>query len=233
MGYRTMFKAKYKYPRTYHLPNSPGLQNDDRVHKDPSFFLGKEVVVTLKMDGENANVYPDGTFHARSLDTSYHPSRTFMGKIAADIGWQLPDGWRISGENLYAEHSIHYSNLQSYFYVFAIWDENNRCLAWDRTVEWCKLLELTHVPVLYRGEFGWNKINDIVDRIQNDPQSISPDPIEGFVVRTVDGFDYPNDPKGNSDSFMVNLAKWVRKDHVTTDEHWLNKEVIPNELLNE
>lgn len=30
--------------------------------------------------------------------------------------------------------------------------------------------------------------------------------------------------------FGLYLAKWVRTDHVTTDEHWLNKPVIPNKL---
>jgi len=43
----------YKFPRIYHVPWSPNLQNDDRRHPDMSIFEGREVVVTEKMDGEN------------------------------------------------------------------------------------------------------------------------------------------------------------------------------------
>ena len=48
---------RYKYPRTYHLPFSPGFTSDDKVLKDDSYFRGKEIVVTEKMDGENVSIY--------------------------------------------------------------------------------------------------------------------------------------------------------------------------------
>lgn len=35
---------------------------------------------------------------------------------------------------------------------------------------------------------------------------------EGYVVRTVEGFAF--------DEFASHIAKWVRKGHVQTDEHW-------------
>jgi hypothetical protein len=37
-----------KYPRTMHLPWSPGLQNDDRVIESLDGLIGQEVVVTDK-----------------------------------------------------------------------------------------------------------------------------------------------------------------------------------------
>jgi hypothetical protein len=43
------------------------------------------------------------------------------------------------------------------------------------------------------------------------------------VVRTIESFSY--------DSFQQHIAKWVREEHVTTDEHWMYQEVIPNRLL--
>lgn len=42
-----------KYPRTLHLPGSPGMTDDDKVIKSLAGFEGEEVVVTAKMDGEN------------------------------------------------------------------------------------------------------------------------------------------------------------------------------------
>jgi len=48
-----LFSRYVKYPRTYHLPWSPGVTKDDRVIKSTNVFEGREVVVTVKMDGEN------------------------------------------------------------------------------------------------------------------------------------------------------------------------------------
>lgn len=47
-----IFKKYVKYPRTYHIPDSAGTK-DDKTLKDYSIFEGKNVIVSLKMDGEN------------------------------------------------------------------------------------------------------------------------------------------------------------------------------------
>lgn len=63
-----------KYPRTFHLPCSPNATDDDKKLKsDDHFNKFKEVVVTVKMDGENCTVYNDGYIHARSIDGSSYP----------------------------------------------------------------------------------------------------------------------------------------------------------------
>ena len=50
-----------KYPRTWHLPDSPNRGADgDHAHADYSTFEGREVVVTEKLDGENTTIYADG-----------------------------------------------------------------------------------------------------------------------------------------------------------------------------
>jgi ATP-dependent RNA circularization protein (DNA/RNA ligase family) len=210
---------KQKYPSTKHVPWSPEKHRDDDYHEDVSFFEGREVILTEKMDGENTTIYSNGEYHARSLQTPYHPSRTWAGKTAGRVGHQLPDGWRICGENVYAKHSIKYENLDSYFYVFSIWNEENKCLSWDKTVEWCGLLDLNHVPVIWRGMYDESKIRKFNEKRLNET---SEDPVEGYVMRTVSGFDF--------EDFSLHLAKWVRPDHVQTDEDWLRKEVEPNEL---
>ncbi len=51
-GVLSQFLEYIKYHRTYHLSYSKGLQNDDKKHFKDSFFDGKEIVVTIKMDGE-------------------------------------------------------------------------------------------------------------------------------------------------------------------------------------
>lgn len=131
----------YKYPRTLHLPWSEGLSPDDIRAVDCSHFVGKEVVVTEKVDGECTTMYCDH-IHARSIDSKHHPSRTWVKTLHGSIKHEIPEGFRVCGENVYARHSIEYDNLPSYFLVFGIYSPNNTCLSWDDTKEFASLLGL-------------------------------------------------------------------------------------------
>ena len=204
-----------KYPRTPHLPFSLGRTNDDKVLTSTDHFLGKEVVVTEKMDGENTTMYRDG-FHARSLDSRHHPSRDWLAKFHAGICFDIPEDIRICGENVYAKHSVEYSDLPSYFLGFSVW-EQNRALSWDDTKEYFDLLRITPVRELYRGPFN-------VPRLGALAKSLNTDTTEGFVVRLVDSFEY--------DDFGTSVAKWVREKHVQTDQHWMHRTVLANGLAN-
>lgn len=137
------------YPRTAHLPWSPGATSDDVRIADLAALTGREVVVTEKLDGENTTLYADG-LHARSLDSAHHPSRGWVKALQGRIGARVPDGWRVCGENLFARHSIPYKDLESFFYGFSVWD-GERCLDWDRTVEFLRDLGIPVPPVLWRG----------------------------------------------------------------------------------
>jgi hypothetical protein len=205
-------RQRIKYPRTYHFPWSPGLQNDDRMIESIDGLIGKEVVATIKMDGENTTMYNDH-IHARSVDSPNHPSRNWVRRMHGEIKHEIPDSWRICGENLYAKHSIHYDDLEDYFMVFNIWD-NERCLSWDETEEVAKMLVLKTVPVFYRGVFSEDKIKASFDPFA--------DSHEGYVVRVADEF--------NIADFQSLVAKFVRKDHVQTSEHWMSQAIIPNSL---
>ncbi|MGX5608814.1 RNA ligase family protein [Bacillus cereus] len=205
---------KKKYPKTHHLPWSRSKTDDDRVLRNVDHFIGKEVVVTEKIDGENTSIYRDFT-HARSIDSKDHPSRHWVKMLQATIGYQIPENWRLCGENAFAMHSIYYQELMSYFYLFSIWTDENKCLSWDETVEWAELLELQTVPVLYRGIFDEEKIKACYTK-----KSLLGGVQEGYVIRLADSFHY--------DDFKYAVAKFVRKNHVQTDEHWMSKPVIPN-----
>lgn len=212
---------KQKYPRTKHLPFSPGATSDDKILKDTSCFNGKTMVITEKMDGENSTLGRD-YYHARSLDSKDHPSRSWIKQFHASIKNDIPEGYRICGENLYAKHSIGYDNLKSYFYCFSIWDDTNYCLSWKDTVEFCQLLGIEYVPVL-RDEFMWTEwIMKLNLMEKNEWTGLNPETMEGYVVRNADGFHYKD--------FGDNVAKWVRPNHVTSDSHWMHSKVIPNKL---
>ncbi len=119
-----------KYPRTMNLPWSGSESSDDVWWKDATAFDGKEVVVTEKMDGEATSIYPDGHVHARSIDTRHHDSRSWVKRLAASIAHDIPEGYRICGENVFAWHSIFYIDLPTYFFVYGIYD-GDLCLSWD------------------------------------------------------------------------------------------------------
>ncbi len=201
-----------KYPRTPHLPWSPGGSHDDAYLIDTSHFEARDVVVTEKMDGENTSLYREG-MHARSLDSRHHVSRDWVKSLHASICYEIPPGWRVCGENVYARHSVAYTGLESYFYVFSIWTEENEALSWEETCEWAALLGLATVPVLYQGL--WDE--EVVKAL-----AIDEDRQEGYVVRTAKRFGY--------ESFAESIAKWVRPGHVQTDQHWMFMEITPNEL---
>jgi len=210
------FSEYVKYPRTPHVPWSPHCRNrDDLILTDCSHFEGKRVVVTVKMDGENTTMYRDH-IHARSMDSRHHPSRSWVKGLHAQIAHDIPEGWRVCGENCFAEHSIRYDNLSSYFLVFSIWDERNNCLSYDEMLEYTELLGLHTVPLLYRGVWDEEKIRAIsVD-------SHGGDDMEGYVVRVAEQFPYGR--------FLTSMAKWVRASHVQTDAHWMSKPVVKNGL---
>jgi hypothetical protein len=203
---------RHKYPRTRHLPWSPGATHDDLIADSIEAFAGQRVIVTEKMDGENTTLYTDH-LHARSVDSRHHPSRNWIKALHGRIGYQIPQGWRLCGENLFARHSIAYTGLPSYFMMFSVWDEHQRCLDWDSTHEWAALLGLDMVPTLYDGIFDpqWFKTFE-----QDLEQS------EGYVVRLAAGFSRAD--------FGTSVAKWVRTNHVQTDTHWMQQAVVPNDL---
>jgi hypothetical protein len=214
-----LFTPYVKYERTFHLPFSPGIHDDDKALKDCSQFEGREIVITQKMDGENTTCYSDGHIHARSIDSRGGEDRAWVKKFLTEqVCFNLPEGWRVCGENLWAEHSIHYEDLPSYFLGFSIWNERNECLSWDETLEWFELLGITPVPTMYRGQFSEEAL-----KVASDWCSALWESREGYVVRVVDGFKYGD--------FRKSVAKYVRKGHVQTTKHWrAGRAFTPNGL---
>ena len=209
--------TKVKYPRTFHMPSSKGATSDDKILPNLDSFVGSEVVITEKLDGENSTLYHD-YYHARSIDSRHHPSRNWLKSFHGSIAYKIPPELRICGENMYAQHSIMYSDLDSYFYGFSIWDRTtNECLDWDSTVLYLELLGIVPVKVLYKGMFDQRALDKIISGLDLSKQ-------EGVVMRKASSFLY--------DDFSNSVCKWVRSNHVTTDTHWAHTEIRPNILKN-
>lgn len=205
-------EAYTKYPRTFHLPWSEAVTSDDKVVPSVAHFEGRQVIVTEKMDGENTTMYRDH-IHARSMDSKGGEDRAWVKQFWASIRGEIPEGWRICGENLWAKHSVSYTNLRSYFYGFSLWDADNQAPSWKDTVDYFAMLGITSVPVIYSGV--WNEV-----AIRNLVKDMDLNKTEGYVVRLADSFHY--------DNFSTSVAKFVRANHVQTGKHWRSQQFVPN-----
>lgn len=212
----SMFAPWVKYPRTYHHPLSQCKTEDDKILKNASeIFKDQEIVITIKMDGENFTGYSDYC-HARSLDGTNHESRTWVKTFHfQNIAYNLPEGMRYCAENLYAKHSIHYTDLDSYLLGFQIWDKL-KCLSWDDTKEWFELLDLPSVKEIYRGVYDEKIINDLFKQVVLNNH-------EGIIIRKASEFSYQD--------FKNSVCKLVRANHIADgSNHWRFRKVIPNML---
>jgi hypothetical protein len=200
-----------KYPRTYHLPYSPGTTNDDKISDSVSSLIGIDIVITEKLDGSNSSITKDGVYARSHVDFSKNPWDKEVWNIFHLIKRDLDEDVFLFGENLEGVHSIEYTNLDSYFYIFGIRD-NNIWIPWEKVEEYSYLLDIPTVPVLFKGVVNSEKeLKQIVDKLVSEKSELGGER-EGIVVRRADMF--------HNDDFAENVMKCVRKDHVTTDEHW-------------
>lgn len=204
---------RFSYPRTYHLPWSPGSTSDDKFIKSLDAFDGQRVIVTEKRDGENTTLYPDGYVHARSIDGTGKEYQSWVVSKWSEVAYQLDADLRVCGENLYARHSVSYDNLESYFEVFGVYSPTH-ALSWDETTILADLLDLKMVPVLFDGVWDEKIIRGLCERVVTEGG-------EGIVVRIADSFE--------TSEFDRKVAKYVRANHVQTDQHW-TKNWVPNGL---
>lgn len=208
-----------KYPRTYHLPFSPGATKDDKRLSGDWFssYKGKEVVITEKMDGENTCMTKYDVFaRSHGAPTRSPWSINLWGQDG--LYWKVKDligeNEEVFGENLYGEHSIHYDKLTSYFYMFAVLrnDDSPVWYAWDDVVLMSEVLQVPIVPTLWRGVFNDEiELEAKVNELMLEPSTFGKTK-EGVVMRVADEFPLAE--------FSNNVCKWVRLNHVQTNEHW-------------
>lgn len=201
-----------KYKRTLHVEFSPEIHSDDKVQLDLSEFIGVEVVISEKADGGNTGFNVDNIFgrtHALPTDcptfdyiknVHYYPKKHMLNK-----------DYMYFGENLYAIHSIVYTKLEDYLYIFNI-QNKDVMLSFDAMVEEAKRLSFKTVPVVFRGVFKSVKEIEIFMNAEINKESFWGGDREGFVLRVASEF--------KMDDFSKKVVKYVRKGHVQSDKHW-------------
>ncbi|WP_459188465.1 RNA ligase family protein [Parabacteroides sp. APC149_11_2_Y6] len=212
-----------KYGRTYHFPFSPGTTSDDRInHMYWEDIQRIETLVhTEKLDGENNCLNRYGVF-----------ARSHAAPTTSPWTCQLRERWELLkrdlgdielfGENLYAVHSIEYKRLESYFFIFAV-RQQDTWLSWEEVKFYAGLCDFPVVPelavqpvkaltqeTLQRQIILWAQEPSIFGSI--DTQLVQDCSREGVVSRNIN--EYP------VSEFARNVFKYVRKGHVKTGEHW-------------
>lgn len=235
-----------KYCRSLHAKISLGTTSDDRFMPDgylKAFAEMDALVLTEKLDGQNNCFNKDGVFARSHAAPTVHPwdkpLRDRWELIKKDLG-----DLEIFGENMYGIHSIAYRKLESYFYVFAV-RENDTWLSWEEVKSYAAMLDFPTVPEIpiskalksmYQENQDENRIlrkwlqeNLLMDWDKSvetpgllsgyDPKTGN-DCSEGFVIRNASKFTTNGGNIPTNENEFNNLFKLVRSSHVQTDVHW-------------
>lgn len=235
-----------KYCRTLHAQISLGTTSDDRIMPDgyvKAFADMDSLILTEKLDGQNNCFSAQGIFARSHTSPTKHPwdkpLRERWNLIKNDL-----DSLEIFGENMYGIHSIAYSKLESYFYVFAIRDRDY-WLSWEEVKFYANMLDFPTVPEIkinteLKAVFNekedenkilekWFKLNlgmSWEESVETAGQLGGYDPLtklpcsEGFVVRNKNGFKTNEGVIKVAENEFNNIFKLVRASHVKTDTHW-------------
>lgn len=217
-----------KYPRTPHLPFSPGATSDDKMLADVDHFLNRPIILTEKMDGSNLCMTKEAVYARSHNGPPTHESFNFAKQLHASIRHSIPDDLSVFGEYLFAVHSISYTSLPGYFLIFGVReDTTGKWWSWDMVEEMARELNVKTVPVLYRSsEFGQFEFPNQLEAqvklefLTSNQGKWKNNITEGVVIRLA----------GEFTDFPMSVAKYVRANHVTTTQHWTQKEVERNGL---
>ena len=224
-----------KYFRTPHTPWSRGATSDDKRVASVLHFVGQEIVVTEKVDGEN-QTWTDTSVYARFHATPVHHASSGWSKMLhAERKHLIDPGLSVFLEYTFALHSIWYGRMAreyAYAHVFGVRDDHTgEHWCWEDVEVMASVLGLPTVPVLWRGVLMdeahllrlmpgdgmqpslWQGVPIKMEKStigvlpgHNRDSNVR----EGEVARVTASFTEPH----------KSIMKAVRPNHVQSDEHW-------------
>lgn len=201
-----------KYPKTLHLPFTKCATSDDKIAtiEQVENLLSNKIIISEKMDGENTCITNRGVYARSHAAYTSSPWSIEVRKLQSMIKNDLSEDTSVFGENLEGVHSILYEKLDSYFYAFGL-RVKDKFLNWSETNDFCYLLDLKTVPVIFEGNLNYKELEELSKDIMSKGSHYGSTK-EGFVIRNYNDF-LEND-------FSKNVFKYVRSHHVQTDSHW-------------
>ena len=218
-----------KYPRTYHVSGSQEVFSDDKMLSTEveESFLNKDLIVTEKLDGGNACLFEGKVFARTHATETFHPSFSKLKALYHSIYYSIYfdfDRYMLFGENMQALHSIEYTKLNSAFYLFGVFDNQEKIwLSWKELKMISEKLSIPTVPFIVKISFKTIKEwREWIDMEMKKESALGPNR-EGFVFRVPENF--------NEKDFSNKVCKAVRKGHVQTEEHW-SKNWVEQKIIN-
>lgn len=236
-----------KYSRILHAPNSLGTTSDDRIMSTGylSSFAEMELDISEKGDGQNNCFNEFGVFARSHTTPSIHPWDKPMWQrwelIKKDLKYFSLD---LFGENMYAIHSIEYSQLESFFYLFSV-RKDGVWLSKEEVKFYADLFDLPVVPTIpvrfqlkdfikqgiseEKSLDNWLVANigmSWLDYVETPGQLGGFDPktgkpcCEGLVIRNAAAFTTNGGTIETAENEFNSMFKLVRAKHVKTDKHW-------------
>ncbi len=214
-----------KYGRTAHFDFSPGTTSEYRINRKwwEDISTMDEIIHTEKLDGENTCMNGIGLFARSHASPTRHVWANHLKSKYSIIQNDLKENnIELFGENIYAQHSIIYPNIENHFYIFAV-----RCLdkwlSWDEVKWYADFFDYPLVPEMgrhYPEAITKDVLKEsILEIVSNESTFGSLQQgtnekctMEGIVTRNVNEYFVKDMSK--------NVFKYVRVNHVQTDQHW-------------
>lgn len=227
------------------------IENDDTGLTSLESFVGIPLVITHKMDGSNTMLVKDrqnpvrarnGTTPTEDMKLLYKDGGLYWKQ---EVYEKLPNRLQVFGEWLYAKHSIHYGGNQAdeedrgprlselvdidddraYFQIFGVYDKKlDMWLSWPETEKVANVLGFPTTPVIYceneHDKATFETEHEARTTLTKYAKEVIDNGGEGVVVRSKFPFHYSQ--------FERKLGKYVRENHVKTDEHWKHQDTIEN-----
>jgi hypothetical protein len=179
------------FPRIPHLVAGRGT-SDDRVLSSAELesLLDTPVLVEEKLDGANVAIWLDGDRVECSLRSGpggrdragqLGPLRAWLAERSDELRVLLRES-ALYGEWLLLTHAMRYDRLLAYLVGLDLWSERGFVPPLERN-ERLAQAGLHPPPELYRGSPG--RFDDL-ERLLGGSR-LGPEPMEGLVVRTLDG----------------------------------------------
>jgi RNA ligase len=250
----------FKYPRTAHIEGSrlqPGDEDLDSV--DFSVIAGRSVVIEEKVDGANAGISfsPEGELFLQSRghfltgggrEKHFALFKRWAASHSESLWSILGSRYTLYGEWLYAKHTIFYDALPHYFLEFDLRDrETGTFLSTPRKQALLAGSPVLSVPILFSGKLEkseqlgqylgasrfisldhWKNLRaaseslglrEELTLLQTDREAI----MEGIYIKV------------EEDGKVVERYKYVRASFLAavdqSGSHWLNRPILPNQLL--
>jgi hypothetical protein len=233
-------RENIKYPHTPYLPFSPN--SDEKDVEESGYMsignlLNKPLYFSVKMDGSNVVLTRDYVA-ARNGHDAIHKSYDMLKSIHAQIKHDVPEDLMIFGEWLYAKHSIHYTDklrLHNPLQIFGMY--NKKTHMWlsipdmnSICAQFIKKYNVFYAPYTpneysYISTLANTKVytteKELKSEIIRMGNRVIKEGHEGIVVRNLYAFHHAK--------WGENIAKYVRANHVQTDEHWSLQPIVRNE----